>query len=847
MLTESLSLFLAEHPTGSALCTKYSPAGPNRYRSLFAAADNNNNNAADPSVTAAIVPHEAGDVAMKTGADRRGVEILRVRATEVEHKKKTAPHPPPARTTKGRGNLSPCLKRTPPIKGGVTRAASKQRDAGAVARSVSCARAPRRPEVSSGGGLKKAQPQRQRVGVLQKTTVTTKTRTATRSPAREGSKKSFIDSLTLGDSDSWRSPLSNAVSMARTTPTKKKSTEVRVVVGGNEMPTLEPLPRHTLCKLYAEDLGVFQEKNAAPVVTPLSSGPLGGDPLGPPAVSRSHAECDADVLPRGRKVVAKKAMGVHSRNAWNEPPANVLLPNGTIQQKGRQQATDSGLRDVWHARSHFGETEDETSEWMRPLQCIGRAERQIDSVTLSGMTRCLGTIHDDDYHGIFYGVHYDHRRRSHSVMDISNESTQGEGLSAKQGFTNSLAACSALLQEPQRLLDSEFLVPLGLPSSSVRKANPPVTMSFSGASEVLLSPLVAQPSQLVELSYSAKVLYTAVLYLRVLGGFPTLLRISPLQAECGVVGKEHCVELVFSSSASNHADSNTASSRPMSDTHPPSYRGVMSTFMTNWNNADNTKRNMKTEERSVVVRSVLAEKSVVKRFGRREVVHVLPPLEGHMMADDDNTGGGRKGQELVSKSGAVYDLLHGTESKSRASRTGLFQYGNADGSRGAKRSQTNCGDIVVAFLMSAEASKFSGLLPEPMDLEGLRYKIYGLREGELHDPTSVAKRNVALETPAATTTASFADSFCVAGGREERRQRFPPYKPVTVSESTLEAMRTDAGAVRGDGGSQGEIQLPYFHQLRLPRFCMDLADAIQHAFDVQEGPAGKDAVRSHIF
>lgn len=68
--------------------------------------------------------------------------------------------------------------------------------------------------------------------------------------------------------------------------------------------------------------------------------------------------------------------------------------------------------------------------------------------------------------------------------------------------------------------------------------------------EAVVSTDATQP--LTSLSDVAKLLFSSILYLRAIGGLPTLLRVGPLAQSSPVVEKENCLELVFFNAIPHH-------------------------------------------------------------------------------------------------------------------------------------------------------------------------------------------------------------------------------------------------------------------------------------------------------
>ncbi|EKF38772.1 hypothetical protein MOQ_001016 [Trypanosoma cruzi marinkellei] len=686
-------------------------------------------------------------------------------------------------------------------------------------------------------------------------------------------RRSFIESITLCEDDPWQ-PIS------RVTKTKRKK------MAENAEAVLAPLPRQTVRQLYAEDMSPLPARGAASTSKPFSprlsvtalKSPLGHTGEGDAyrdaqyscsfSQSRTGGECGTL-----SKTIRVKGLPFRSLHAWNAPPSNVVLPNGTIPLEKKSPKKVEASCEYWHVTHPFVEDENRKGEWMRPLQEVGRSERNSIPGIDNTEKKKPHSSNDDDYHNLFHSLQKNHAlHHHHHRMDAPHESTAQPELSGIGGFTNSFAACSALLKEPQQLLDSEFLVSHKSPSSPrLRKSTVQTSLPLLDNSWISLMQATEKNPQFVELSHPGKVLFASLLYLRALGGFPTLLHINPLSKSSLVVGKEHCVELVFCLPSGRQHDTNAAS-LPSQPTLSRSTRII--NFILEGRHAhekDGQDKHVGWVERRVIVRSILAEKSIVDRFGKVEVVHVLPPIKNETASMKPEADDSHRRQLIESKSKAVSRLLHDSTSEPHADAQSQLPYGLSfpGGFKyGRKTYHMDCGDLAVAFLISGKLSQISGVPPEPMDLEALRYKVYALRQHELEDTTrkeafntaTTQRTGVGVEFPIQEGRTPFqaatvrTESTTPAGlflknalNVGSMHQRFPAYTPVTIAESTIVAM-TDgtAGVCKGDQQA-GECESTQFSQLRFPRFYIDLVDAVQHAIEVQDKLKHENAARARFF
>lgn len=207
-------------------------------------------------------------------------------------------------------------------------------------------------------------------------------------------------------------------------------------------------------------------------------------------------------------------------------------------------------------------------------------------------------------------------------------------------------------------------------------------------------------------------------------------------------------------------------------------------------------------ELCVVLRAVVAQKSVVYAFGQSETVHVLPPLPSCSENDDvgDDVLLHKQMQEKksvleqlsVDTNDPLVKFLCGTSLRSGYSNNkSNSSAGNADGSRqgsgtplerrkallrerarqvaaaarrrlalvavdASGKPVVDYGDLVVAFVLSKGASELSGSVPDMMELETLRYRIFSLQGYSTSDPSGMQAVRAAAAAQAETAAAAAA-------------------------------------------------------------------------------------------
>lgn len=172
------------------------------------------------------------------------------------------------------------------------------------------------------------------------------------------------------------------------------------------------------------------------------------------------------------------------------------------------------------------------------------------------------------------------------------------------------------------------------------------------------------------------------------------------------------------------------------------------------------------QELCVVLRAVVAQKSHVYAFGKGETVHVLPPLPPR---DADDTAADPKallqkqakekaaelGRLAVNASDPLFKLLSGGsklrgEAKLEAEqrRANLRERARRVAASSQRRGPVTVnehgvptaddyGDLVVAFVLSGTASQLSGSVPDMIELEALRYRIFSLLGYSVSDPAGM--------------------------------------------------------------------------------------------------------------
>ncbi|CBH12091.1 hypothetical protein, conserved [Trypanosoma brucei gambiense DAL972] len=635
--------------------------------------------------------------------------------------------------------------------------------------------------------------------------------------ATPANRKSFIESITVNENECWGAPPLEG------SPEAKKQAHTS---------TMSPLPRRVARELYLKDAPTLDETSSQ--APSQHHGFYSSPDLTFPRWDGfpNNSSKPVNDVTTGLSNEAGDALFHHFWGTSGEPPANVVFPGGSIHpSKITRLKEKSRHNDVWHVEDGTPAEKANLSSWKQPLQEFGDTEEKPGergelAVTLAN-NRMTYTETFDDYQNVFYRLWSCSSSRGH-VGFLRNLSDKAGSTGAVGEQPNSLVACSAILRDPQGLLVSRNLNSMLFAMGSQRGPEGSLKkwwLASGGDSAATLDKqTILDQGSCVELSYAARILYVALLYIRTLGGFPTLQRITPLSDSSTVVEKENCLELVFATTRFS----------------PGGKRGKGMQEV-----------NFR-EERSVIVRSVLAEKSCVERFGKREVVHVLPLLN-ESVGDAPE----RVSMQTITSAAAGKSFVgfhprsdkqptRGPEPSYTAAASSPRLNGSALNS--LKERAVDYGDIAVAFLMSVEASKLSGVLPEPMEIEGLRYRVFILDSCKNYrkPQVNVFKNEVGSDTERWINNRMGAFEIELLRKREEARAaqaahlaqvslqemllkingplgRFPWYRPMTIAESTLAKADKESSGTYCTHSDDVQTALPRFYQLRLPRLHQDLA------------------------
>ncbi|KPI85139.1 hypothetical protein ABL78_5799 [Leptomonas seymouri] len=291
-------------------------------------------------------------------------------------------------------------------------------------------------------------------------------------------------------------------------------------------------------------------------------------------------EADMAALYVQREVKQKRGL-----YGWQQPPPNVLLPDpsqpeatwvvlGNASAQEAQQTTASQV---------IAESAEAADAKSKAAAGARHATHKDDPAALNAEALddvSASVVHCIDYHAPFQEVLHPESvvcsnalpGSSDGVADARAEA-QHPRISSAEGATNSLserrptgnavksfASQAVVLHDALSLLACEQLADdtIGMLArrQAYRTAMAQLNGTLCGAS---LSPRKRRPSALpsvlqpaappvevfCELSYQAKVLLSAILYMRALGALPTLLRVGPLSEYSPVVDKANCIELVF--------------------------------------------------------------------------------------------------------------------------------------------------------------------------------------------------------------------------------------------------------------------------------------------------------------
>ncbi|CAD2215038.1 hypothetical protein ADEAN_000249100 [Angomonas deanei] len=252
-------------------------------------------------------------------------------------------------------------------------------------------------------------------------------------------------------------------------------------------------------------------------------------------------------IAKAKQAASKRKAGLYG---WQETPANVFF---------------SDKEDNWIVLT------DKERHFIQTLQ----AKEASNQITEDARSALLDTLRNDlmdeendvDYQCITENVldpslcAYLLRKRYRDMSNtlVTEENTQsGSTLqddympprSSKAPKTNrtrsTMASQAVILRDPVKLLTCEHLNDdIGSTTTTRISVGTDIRMSMDSMMATAIHPVAPPGVKFCELTYAAKVLLSSILYLRALGGFPTLLRVQPLTDLSPVIDKENCIELVF--------------------------------------------------------------------------------------------------------------------------------------------------------------------------------------------------------------------------------------------------------------------------------------------------------------
>ncbi|KAG5499563.1 hypothetical protein JIQ42_05036 [Leishmania sp. Namibia] len=228
-------------------------------------------------------------------------------------------------------------------------------------------------------------------------------------------------------------------------------------------------------------------------------------------------------------------------------------------------------------------------------------------------------------------------------------------------------------------------------------------------------------------------------------------------------------------------------------------------------------------ELCVVLRAVVAQKSHVYSFGKAETVHVLPPLPSRSTEDGNKPllceQAMQRTAELerlaVDSSNPLFKLLNSGARQREEAKIGANQWKAALLDRARRVAATerrrgsvsvnehgvptvdDYGDLAVAFLLSGSASQLSGSVPDIMELEALRYRIFSLLGYSASDPAGMqAVREAAARPPASATTQRSwtASTSLVVPGQAHLQQHLGSFAAFQASVSPRPKTRETSSA-----------------------------------------------------
>lgn len=262
---------------------------------------------------------------------------------------------------------------------------------------------------------------------------------------------------------------------------------------------------------------------------------------------------------------------------WRPPPCNVMLPDPqrSLLENTWVLEPQRGAREVQQAAAISALSNAVLAHVEPSTPCLlsEATEREAAARVTGSADPCL------DYHAPFQNVNHpewveqvpniafpsnmkelpEHAKRQQQHTRVSPESLSSTARdSASEEAASSLAAQAVLIHDPLSVLACEhlreetldvverrraYLIAMDAANRTVSAASaPPISL---GAMASVLEPAPPPGEVFCELSYPAKVLLSTVLYIRALGGLPSLLRAGPLTEYSPIVDKENCIELVF--------------------------------------------------------------------------------------------------------------------------------------------------------------------------------------------------------------------------------------------------------------------------------------------------------------
>ncbi|KPA86869.1 hypothetical protein ABB37_00915 [Leptomonas pyrrhocoris] len=253
-------------------------------------------------------------------------------------------------------------------------------------------------------------------------------------------------------------------------------------------------------------------------------------------------------------------------------------------------------------------------------------------------------------------------------------------------------------------------------------------------------------------------------------------------------------------------------------------------------------------ELCVVLRAVVAQKSHVYAFGESETVHVLPPLPPRSIDDGVDADAlllqqmQRKKSELerlaMDASNPLVRFLSGSTLRNAGSVVAEAKEQEAERRQVSLREQArrvaaaarrqapaavdvagrpvtdDYGDVVVAFVLSKNASELSGSVPDMMELETLRYRIFLLEGYSSSDPSGMQAVRAAGATAAtgeektSATTASAAAAASLPespGAGVYARALTRDSSPLDTAQSRLQSQLSSYKAFQRNNATRASV------------------------------------------